>query len=205
VLVHNNCSTAIEAAMMGRESVMIDWFEVPLVYQASTAVVSHRAKSRAQFLDLVSRAVAGECLTPSDEIQSARVDIITRFFYANDGQAAARVAGAILEAVRPRRPRPSRLAYMRKVVGVPTELGGRVRRAVLVTAGDRVYRMGQSLARRSRIPAAKAFSADHADVVVRRLAAVVPAWRTIQVRHVQREDYALSRWAAGASVRVAAP
>jgi len=46
VLLHHNCSTAIEAFMMGVEPIMIDWLNTPLLEQPSSMAVSHRASSR---------------------------------------------------------------------------------------------------------------------------------------------------------------
>lgn len=204
VLVHHNCSTAIEAAMMGQEPIMIDWFTAPLCYQEATAAVSHRVASKRDLIDLVSRAIDGPALVPSPEMTSARNDIVARFFHANDGCAAARVAAAIQEAAVSKLSRPPRLAYAREIIGTPAAASGRVRRAALLAAGDRVYRAGQSLARRSRLPAAKAFEADRVATLMTRLARVVPGWPAIQVRPVGRADYDVGRWSAGQAVRLAA-
>jgi surface carbohydrate biosynthesis protein len=203
-LVHNNCSTAIEAAMMGREPVMVDWIDAPLVYQEATAAVSHRARSREELTALVARTTAGGRIAPTAELEAARAEIIERFFRANDGHAARRVAAAILEATRAPAHRPALSTYARRVLSTPSDLASRAQRAILVAGGNSVYRRVQYLARRSRRFDDKTFSTEEVSGVLNRLAAVHPAWQRLRARTIARDDLLIGRWGGASSVRVAA-
>lgn len=99
-VLHVFCSTAIETFLMGKEPVLLQWIDAPLLQQPVSAAVSQKAKSISHLEDLLRAAVNGHRLPVPSELQRTRQEVIQEYFFANDGQAAVRVAEAIARLLR---------------------------------------------------------------------------------------------------------
>lgn len=203
VLVHHNCSTAIEAAMMERPAAMLGWLETPLLHHAATAAVSYRASSPADLADFVARSVRDPQHAPSPGNDEARSAVIRQFFCANDGRSAERVATAILDALaKPCVERGGMARYLGRILTNPVGLSV-LQRGLLLAAGNGTYDVAQSLVRRRRGVLAKVFGVDEVEQVLCRVAAAAPRFSNVRVRAAERGDLAVGRRSGGRAVRVA--
>ena len=124
LLVHQNCSTAIEASMLKRPAVSLEWFNTESLRLESPTAVSYQVHSQAELEALVAGVLTGCEPRPSPEQVKAQGAVIRDWYYANDGRAAERVADALIEvAADPRRLRAQR---HRSTRGVLIDVGRRV-------------------------------------------------------------------------------
>lgn len=109
-LVHLNCSTAIEASMLGCEALSPAWLDTPALHLSGPHSVSLHANSVVELVDMIRTRGAGEAPPASSCIVAARQTVFREIYHAIDGKAAERVADAILENVnnaKPFIPKPS--------------------------------------------------------------------------------------------------
>jgi hypothetical protein len=204
VLVHHNCSTAVEAAMMGVEPIVIDWVDTPLLTQPPTVAVSHRAASPEALVASVRQSVNGHRLQPPPEMQAARDAIIADYFHSNDGRSSERVAEAILEVLVPARARMSDAQYAMRVCASDGGIAARVYRAATLTAGNGISRVVRDFVRPSRTDPAKKFGVGDVAAIVDRLRRVHAPFDGISVSGTARRHTLSGLAAGGLSVRVAA-
>jgi hypothetical protein len=108
-LVHLNCSTAIEASMLGREALSPAWLDTPVLHLSGPHNVSLHANSVIELVDMIRALRAGEILAASCGA-AARQTVFREIYHAIDGKAASRVADAIFENMnnaKPFIPKPS--------------------------------------------------------------------------------------------------
>ena len=164
VLVHQNCTTALEAAMLGREPLSLEWLSTDALRLPGPSAVSHAMASQDELQDTLERLMADGTLPVSARLSAARKDAIEEFFLTNDGCAAERVADVIVAALaRPAaRSSPVRRAARSVVVDLARDVVG--------------YRALQGLRRRTggdletRRRAAKAFEPEAVEEILQRLA-----------------------------------
>ena len=85
LLIHQNCSTAIEAAMLGVEPVSMEWFNTPALRLQAATGVSREAASELDLVDLVQQTLDGKLQALSPETEEFRRKIMGDFFTAIDG------------------------------------------------------------------------------------------------------------------------
>ncbi len=98
-VIHHNCSTAIEAVMMGKEPIHLAWIDTPLLAQPASIGVSQQAYSLSQLEDMLSNLSAHRQLDVSAEKKGLREQTIKTWFYSTDGANSERVADAIIETI----------------------------------------------------------------------------------------------------------
>ena len=204
VLVHHNCSTAIEAVMMGVEPIVIDWLDTPLLTQPATVAVSHRAASRDALVASVRVALAGHRLQPSGEMQQVRDGIIADFFHATDGRASERVAAAILDALGDDDARVSDARYALLVCTAEGGIPARAYRAATLTLGNGISRAVRDLVRPSRTDPAKKFGVADVAAILARLRRVHGPFADVSVSGTLRQHTIAGLTGGELSVRVAA-
>jgi len=100
-LVHLNCSTAVEAVMLDKLPISLEFLNTPrmLGHAPLPSRISQHATSYEELADMVSRPREYAAKFPFVERYR---DSIHPWFHANDGAAAERVVDAILARIGPR-------------------------------------------------------------------------------------------------------
>jgi surface carbohydrate biosynthesis protein len=199
LLIHQNCSTAIEATMLGVEPLSMEWFNTPALRLDAATRVSRGAHSEADLIDLVRRGLDEKLPPLTLESESFRRQIIGDLFTAIDGASAARVAEAILDTIGGARqhrasatelPRPS--ARGRLAVMVRRMLGYKVSSAL-----RRTYAPPETERRRL----GKAFAPEAVNSVLRRISAASADDRRFVARSAASTSRRTARTMSGASLQ----
>jgi surface carbohydrate biosynthesis protein len=99
LLIHQNCSTAIEAAMLRVEPLSMEWFNTPALRLQAATQVSRGSTSEDQLVDMVRQGLEGKLPEPAPETEQFRQQIISDLFTAIDGASSIRVTDAILDTI----------------------------------------------------------------------------------------------------------
>jgi surface carbohydrate biosynthesis protein len=193
LLVHLNCSTALEAAMLGKKSISPRWLDTPTLHVPPASAVSECADS----LDELVAAVCRSLSKTSGSDATRQVNSICETHHVIDGHAAERVAQAILGSLSRRhgaRPAPApRVRLLQLLRGV---------------LGRRLYGTLQGLiVSRSLAESRKAKSLDvtHIRGLLNRIADVAgPGFAPVEVRLMAESTLVRPRMASGRSVRISA-
>ena len=196
VLVHQNCSTALEAAMLGCEALSLEWLSTEALRLPGPSAVSHAMASQADLEGTLERLLAGSKLPVDAKLGAARRETIEEFFLANDGRSSDRVADVILACLA----RPAR-------AGAPVR---RHARSVIVDlARDLVgYEAMQGLRRRTggereaRRRSAKAFEPQAVQDILQRLASAAGASSAARVAPIPADLVARPRRYSGKSLHI---
>lgn len=173
LLVHQNCSTAIEAIMLEKEPLSLEWFNTPALHMPSPTRVSHPVLRYEDLRRAVEQAAAGEPPLPADEILGARSAILSEEYASADGRASERTAEMLL-ALCAERP-------LSVGAGVRVSLRGRIVSTLRGALGYRGFRRIRGALRPGSGAqfAAKSFSQAQVEDVLRRIeSAVRPEVRT---------------------------
>lgn len=100
VLIHQNCLTSIEAVMLGREPISLDWFNTEALLEEGSRSISHNANSQMDLERLIADILGSRDVAISQEMLSARKNIIFSRYYTIDGNSALRVAKSIVEFLK---------------------------------------------------------------------------------------------------------
>jgi len=197
-LVHLNCSTAVEAAMLGKPALSPAWLDSPTL----NVPVPHRLSLHGADVDALDAlllqvldASAGE---RAASIATLRNEVIGASYHDIDGHAAERAADAIVDTLgSAQAPREADVA--------PASLRGRMIDGARRVLGRSMYSL---LLRLARKPApgrnAKRFSAAEVSAIVARLADCEPAMAGLRVDAMPGTTVRRSRLASGLSVRISA-
>nr|WP_276573874.1 surface carbohydrate biosynthesis protein [Bradyrhizobium sp. IC3195] len=137
LLVHQNCSTALEATMLNVEPLSLEWFNTPALRLDAASRVSRPAQGEAELIELVRQGLNGELPQPPSEIADFRREIIGDLYFAMDGASSVRVSEAVFSTIaaaeqRPRQPVGSRAPSLRGIVAAAARrtLGHRASKAL---------------------------------------------------------------------------
>jgi surface carbohydrate biosynthesis protein len=111
-VIHLNCGTAIEAVLLGKLPVQLEYLNTPATagHALLPARVSHATASFDELVAVIDN-IDGETRTfDFDGVHAANIDA---FFYRNDGLAAERVADVLVGANQSRRPFVSLFSALR--------------------------------------------------------------------------------------------
>lgn len=166
-LIHQNCSTAIEATMFRVEPFSLEWFNTPALRLNAATSVSRPAASEAELIEMVELSLKGELPPLADGTAVARREIVSDLFTAIDGGSASRVTDVVfrtIEAARHRQRKPA--------VNPPPSLRGVIADVVRRTLGYKVSaalrrRLGSSETDSRR--AGKAFAAGAVNEILQRI------------------------------------
>lgn len=98
-MIHLNCSTAVEAVMLGREALSPQWLDTPALHIAGPAGVSRHFDTPEALGDELERLLKGMAAAPSAELVQARDHVIREFYLAIDGEASDRIAKAVVDCL----------------------------------------------------------------------------------------------------------
>jgi surface carbohydrate biosynthesis protein len=196
VLVHQNCSTALEAAMLGREPLSLEWLSTEALRLPGPSAVSHAMAGQPQLEGALERLLAGGALPAGPELLAARRDAIEEFFLANDGRASERVADVIL-------------ACLERPVGNRARVRRAARSVIVDLARDVVgYQALHGLRRRTggdleaRRRTAKAFEPRAVQDILQRLASAAGAAGAARVAPISPDLIARPRRYSGKSLQI---
>ncbi|MGQ0550953.1 MAG: surface carbohydrate biosynthesis protein [Armatimonadota bacterium] len=184
VVVHHNCSTAIEAFLMGREPLHAGWIDTPLLVQPLSVAVSQQAQSPAHMAELVGRVLDGKALAVPDDVRASRRRVIDDFFYANDGKAFARIADAATRLLKGSAGVGTNGRGFRSTWRhLAAQAGWRemMRHLVVLIGGTGLHERLQAFLRPERRTPAKQFGVEEVEEVVRRLGHVRSEYRQVVV------------------------
>lgn len=99
LLVHQNCSTAIEATMLNVEPLSMEWFNTPALRLDAATRVSRPAHGEAELIELVRQGLEGKLTQLSPEIVDFRREIVSDLYLAMDGSSSVRVSEAVLSTI----------------------------------------------------------------------------------------------------------
>ena len=97
LLIHLNCQTAIEATMMGKEPISIEWINTPVLKAGGPpGNISHSPKSINELVDLI---INRDKLKPTIEMKKERQKLINSRLFKNDGRSSLRASEFIYESL----------------------------------------------------------------------------------------------------------
>lgn len=199
LLIHQNCSTAIEATMLKVEPLSMEWFNTPALRLDAASKVSRSAGSEADLIDLVRQGLDARLPPLAQETETFRSQIIGDLFTAIDGASSSRVTRAILDTIAgkgrgktaaPALPRPSARGLAATAV-----------RRTLGYSASSVLRRRFGSAENERRRLGKAFGPDAVNSVLRRLDAACADGRSFVAQRVTGSSRWATRAISGASLQ----
>jgi surface carbohydrate biosynthesis protein len=200
LLIHQNCSTAIEAAMLRVEPLSMEWFNTPALRLQAASGVSRAVASEADLIELVRRGLEDKLPLVDRTTEEFRAQIIGDLFTAIDGSSSARVAEVVLNAISVAKngappsqalPRPS----MRGL------LAARVRH-ILGYKASTALRRSYGSAEKERRRLGKAFAPDAVNSVLRRICAASEDGTKFVAQSVAVNSHWAKRALSGASLQL---
>ncbi len=200
LLVHQNCSTAIEATMLGVEPLSMEWFNTPALRLDAATRVSRGAASEADLIDLVQRGLDEEMPAIARKTEEFRRQIIGDLFTAIDGASAVRVTDVIFDAIGVARqgsffsttlPRPS-------VRGLLTNAARRMLGHKASSALRRAYGSPENERRRSD----KAFGPEMVNSVLQRISVAAADGRNFVAHSASTTSRVSARAMSGTSLQL---
>lgn len=95
LLLHLNCSTAVEAVMLDKPAVSPAWLDAPALHIPGPSSVSLHARDQRELESLIEAAAAGQPLPVDQQCAEARRAVIVANYRAVDGESSNLVADAI--------------------------------------------------------------------------------------------------------------
>ncbi|WP_454626233.1 surface carbohydrate biosynthesis protein [Bradyrhizobium cenepequi] len=200
LLIHQNCSTAIEAAMLNVEPLSVEWFNTPALRLEAPTAVSRGAGSEADLIELVKQGLDGRLPPVTAQIEQARQEIIRDLYAAVDGASSSRVTDVVLRTIMTAR-QGERIAA---VVPRPSARGivaGAVRRTLGHKASS-ALRRGYGAAEDEQRRVGKAFTPDMVNLVLRRIDAASADGRHFRAKGVAGETRRMARTISGSSLQL---
>jgi len=101
VLIHFNCLTAVEATMLGIESISLEWINSPILLKQAPPLIniSQKIQTQKELLQAIKDVINGKKLPLTEDMKKSRLKLITDRYRAIDGESAKRVAQAIQVAL----------------------------------------------------------------------------------------------------------
>jgi surface carbohydrate biosynthesis protein len=197
LLIHQNCSTAIEATMLKVEPLSMEWFNTPALRLETASKVSRVAGSEADLIELVRQGLDQRLPPVAQETETFRNQIIGDLFTAVDGASSSRVTRAILDTIagkgRAVAPLPRPSARGLAATAVRSALGYRASSALR-------RRFGSPENERRRL--GKAFMPEAVNSALRRLDAACADGRSFVAERVTGNSRWATRAMSGTSVQL---
>ena len=181
-LVHLNCTTAIEASLMGKLVVTPSWLNDSAIYRALPDRLSRAVESIDEMIEVLGR---NECLTDITQKSpvSAKKGVLEQSFHHVDGRSAARVAEALRD-----------LAFM---IGSSSTIP---KRSILQEFKNIVLNISelpvlwQLRERLKNINSSKYFTSEGVQEILNRLILVEPSFKSISVSDLARNGHSQSKF-----------
>lgn len=200
LLIHQNCSTAIEAAMLKVEPLSMEWFNTPALRLQAASGVSRAVASEADLIEMVRQGLDGTLPSVDRDTHEFRAKIMGDLYTAIDGSSSARVADAVLNTISAAKNRTARS----KAVPPPSmrgQVAARIRRTLGYKASAALRRSyGSAESERRRL--GKAFAVDTVNSVLRRVCAASEDGGIFVARSVTSNSRFARRALSGASLQL---
>jgi surface carbohydrate biosynthesis protein len=200
LLIHQNCSTAIEAAMLKVEPLSMEWFNTPALRLQAASGVSRAVASEADLIELVQRGLDGKLPVVDRNTEEFRAQIMGDLYTAIDGASCARVADAVLNTIASAKSG----APCSKALPTPSMRGlvaARLRRALGYKASA-ALRRSYSSAESERRRLGKAFAPDMVNSVLGRVCAASEDGGIFVARSVAGTSRGAGRTLSGTSLQL---
>lgn len=191
-LLHLNCSTAVEAAMLGKPALSPAWLDTPALHVPGPSSVSQLAPSPEALINVLNKILHEA--SPVDKRETSQS--LEALYHQIDGHAAERVAHAIVDTLG-KPPNP--------VAGPKPRLKSRAVLALRSMLGHELAsRLGdwRQPARESRRRLGKLFSVDQVQSLVGRLQACGPQGPEVKVQSMSDTSLCLPRLASQHSIKL---
>ena len=99
-LIHLNCSTSVEAALLGKNSISPTWLNTPLLNVFNANLISFQAKNENILIKMIGQVINGNELDGSQKIKKIQDKIIKNFYANNYGKSAKRVSNEIIRLIK---------------------------------------------------------------------------------------------------------
>jgi len=99
-LVHLNCSTAIEAAMLDKYAISLEWLNTRSLLVPNAKNISFNINSESQLFKALTKIINGVFLDLDSQTKETKNKIIRTFYAGNDGKASERVSDAICDTLK---------------------------------------------------------------------------------------------------------
>jgi surface carbohydrate biosynthesis protein len=198
LLIHQNCSTAIEATMLNVEPLSMEWFNTPSLRVQAATQISRSVASESDLIALVKEGLEKQLPPVAGETAQFRRQIVSDLFTAVDGASSIRVADAILGTIATARDRkrssalPKPSSRGRAIALVRTALGYKASSALR-------RRFGSAEIERRRV--GKAFAAEMVNDVLRRVDAASASGRRFSVQRVVGDTRRMAKVVSGVSLQ----
>lgn len=196
-LLHLNCSTAVEAAMLGKPALSPAWLDTLALYVPGPSSVSLLAQSPEALLDALDAVLYTS--TPVDDRQTNQpLQALQALYHHIDGHAAERVADVIVSALsQPFNPNagPAPRLKSRAVLAARGLFGH--------AAATKLAGLREPLSELQR-RRAKIFDIEQVKSLVRRLQACSPQGTEVQVQAMDPVHLQRPRLASRVSIRLTA-
>jgi len=191
-LVHLNCSTAVEAPMLGKPALSPAWLDAPVMRVSGPSSVSYLAESK-EALYAALEFVFKDSGKDGNNISNQPLQDL---YYQIDGHAAERVARAVFAALDMAR---------NPVAGPRQRLKSRLIQGWRALWGhhldDKIAGIFRTLSESER-RSAKRFSLEQVQLLVNRLQACEPAGAKVQVQAMKDANLARRRMASMHSIKM---
>ncbi|WP_407151433.1 surface carbohydrate biosynthesis protein [Bradyrhizobium sp. ORS 86] len=200
LLIHQNCSTAIEATMLNVEPLSMEWFNTPALRLQAATSVSRSVGSEADLLDLVKRGLDDRLPPLANGTDEARRRIVTDLYTAVDGASASRVTDVVLRTISAAR-RGVRVTTSTPPPSARGLLVGAVRRTLGYKASA-VLRRGLGSAETEHRRGGKTFAQDVVNAVLGRIDAASADGRNFVAQRATGISRRTTRTASGLSLQL---
>jgi surface carbohydrate biosynthesis protein len=200
LLIHQNCSTAIEAAMLEVEPLSMEWFNTPALRLQAATGVSRGAASESDLIELVQQGLNGKLSALAQETAEFRRQIMVDLFTAIDGAGSVRVTDVIFDTINAARngtsnaqvfPRPSARGLVAETV-----------RRTLGYKASMALRGSYGSAENERRRLGKAFAPDTVNSVLRRISTASVDGRNFVAHRVTGGSPRTAKAMSGASLQL---
>lgn len=198
LLVHQNCSTAIEATMLNVEPLSMEWFNTPALRLDAATRVSRGAAREAEMIELVRQGLEDRMPPLPAETMTFRQEILSDLYTAVDGASSARVSEVVLATISARRGEAPMPASARPSVR------GMAAAAIRRSLGHKtssLLRRAYSSAESERRRDGKAFGIETVNSILKRLDGASADGRRFVARPAA--NVRMKRMLSGASVQLA--
>lgn len=198
LLIHQNCSTAIEASMLSVEPLSMEWFNTPALRLDAATSVSRSADSEAVLFDLVKQGLDDGLPSIASQTEVARRKIISDLYTAVDGASSSRVADVILTTIETKE-------RGKRAAAPPPSPRGLAAAAIRRTLG---YKASSALRRsygsvdNERRRAGKVFAPEAVDLVLRRIDRASADGRNFVTQNAAGASRRTARMVSGMSLRL---
>lgn len=141
LLIHLNCSTAVEAVMMGKEAFSPQWLDTPALHIDAPASVSWLMADVAAMKAAITGILHGDGTTVDARLQKIRADVVRDGYLAIDGETCARIADFAEEVAQAPRPAVA-----------PAAMRFRLTQVVRRLLGPKLWLYAKGLRNRSLLP-----------------------------------------------------